>query len=638
MDRSLTSVSRSWRVLLASFLRALRESVKQADIVVFCHPWCYPLAKSLLRGKYVIYDAHNFEWGLRRELLSATAVGRILARYVRRVEGEAARRSTEVWACSAEDAEQISVVYDVPREHVRVVPNCADTRTLTPASDALRKQAKERFGWGERAVAIFVGSGYGPNTEATAFIVETLAAQFPEVVFAIIGTVRDDYGRTLSEKGGSLFDLPANVYLPGAVDECELYAALHASDVGLNPILGGSGTNLKLIQFMAAGLPVVSTPAGVRGVPNADSFCAIVDREGFAEVLPFLLIDERLRAKMGRFARAEAETNYDWTVVTDRVTQLIERELKYQRRMSPPFFSVVTPTYNRPANLLRLLGTLAQQTFPDFEVVIVDQSDTPVEIPGNLRQLFRIRYLYSEERGMAVSRNKGWKEASGTVVAFTDDDCLPERDWLEKAARYFDANSIAGLEGRIQSTHLGDPRYRSVSNVNFEGVGFMTANMFYRRDVLERIGGFDEQFRVFREDTDLAWRALQYGDIPHARDVVVFHPPHPVHLERESRSERAKMFGLDPVLFKKHPQRYLDLLWREGHYRKTLGFWSNFAHGVAQHEIAPDLLLVLFNHLSLADPEWWCAVQDGANLSNSCLDADDIAALNILWQRVVQRT
>jgi glycosyltransferase involved in cell wall biosynthesis len=619
-----------------TFLRTLRESVKQADVVVFCHPWCYPLAKSLLGGKYIIYDAHNFEWGLRRELLSATGVGRILARHVRCVEGELARRSTEVWACSAEDADQISVVYNVPRKHVRVVPNCADTRTLAPASDGIRKQAKETFGWGERPVAIFIASGYGPNTEATAFIVETMAVQLSEIVFAIIGTVRDDYARALSEKGGSLANLPANVYLPGVVDESTLYAALHASDVGLNPILGGSGTNLKLIQFMAAGLPVVSTRAGVRGVPNAGKFCCVADREVFPEVLVSLLKDEGLRLEMGHAARTEAETNYDWTAVTHRVAQLIERNLKYQKRLDPPFFSVVIPTYNRPDNLLRLLGGLAQQVFPDFEVVVVDQSDAPVEISDDLRQRLRIRYLYSQERGMAVSRNKGRKEASGTVVAFTDDDCLPERDWLEKAAGYFDANPIAGLEGRVRSTHLGDPRYRTVSNVNFEGVGFMTANMFYRRDVLETIGGFDERFRVFREDTDLGWRALQCGDIPHARDVVVFHPPHPVDLKRESRSERVKMFCLDPLLFNKHPHRYIDLIYREGHYRQTTGYWSNFARGITEYGIEPPLHL-LFNGLRIADPAWWSAVHDGTNKTSYPYDADDIAALNVLLQRVTQK-
>ncbi len=49
--------------------------------------------------------------------------------------------------------------------------------------------------------------------------------------------------------------------------------------------------------------------------------------------------------------------------------------------MNPPFFSVVIPTYNRKDHLLRALDALARQTFPDFEVVVVDQSDPPMEIP-----------------------------------------------------------------------------------------------------------------------------------------------------------------------------------------------------------------------------------------------------------------
>ncbi len=183
-------------------------------------------------------------------------------------------------------------------------------------------------------------------------------------------------------------------------------------------------------------------------------------------------------------ARREAEQNYDWHVVLDRRRNGFIGLLRYRRRMNPPFFSVVIPTYNRKDLLLRNLQALSQQTFPDFEVVVVDQSEPPVEIPEEYRQKLAIRYVYSEQRGPALARNKGIHEATGHVVAFTDDDCIPERDWLEKAARHFDERPIAGLEGFIRSEKIGDPGYRTVSNLNFEGIGFMTANMFYRRDLL----------------------------------------------------------------------------------------------------------------------------------------------------------
>ena len=144
--------------------------------------------------------------------------------------------------------------------------------------------------------------------------------------------------------------------------------------------------------------------------------------------------------------------------------------------MDPPFFSVVIPTYNRKDHLLRALDALAQQTFPDFEVVVVDQSQPPVEIPEQYKNKLAVRCVYSEERGPALARNKGIKASNRTRRRLLPvDDCIPERDWLEKAARHFDERPIAGLEGRIRSEKLGDPKYRTVSNIDFEGIGFMTA-------------------------------------------------------------------------------------------------------------------------------------------------------------------
>lgn len=106
-----------------------------------------------------------------------------------------------------------------------------------------------------------------------------------------------------------------------------------------------------------------------------------------------------MRTQMGRTARREAEKHFDWATELDRAAQRINSLLRYRRRMSPPFFSVVIPTYNRPDNLLRNLEALTRQTFPDFEVVVVDQSDPAVGIPEEFKQKLAIRYVYSQQRG-----------------------------------------------------------------------------------------------------------------------------------------------------------------------------------------------------------------------------------------------
>ena len=622
---SVIDVSFSWMTRLSpEFVRTLHQSVEQSDVVVFTHPWVYPLATSLLKDKLVIYDAHNFEYGLRSRLLSSSFAGRRLAANVKKVEGKLARRATSVWVCSWEDADAMAQAYGVPREKFHLVPNCADTNLLRPASDAMRAAAKKGRGWRDREVAVFVGSGYGPNTEAAAFIIEQLAPAFPDIVFAIAGSVKDDYLRTHSAS------IPSNAELLGVLNEDELYGVFAASDYGLNPVEIGSGTNLKLVQYMAAGLAIVSSETGVRGIERASEICVVADRAHFADALRNLRSNVALRTRLSRAARIEAEHRYDWSAVVRGAAGRIKAQLHYTRRMDPPFFSVVIPSYNRRENLLRCLDALSRQTFPDFEVVIVDQSEPPVQIPEEYQHKLTVRCVYSEQRGPALARNKGIKEASGHVVAFTDDDCIPEADWLEKAARHFDAESLAGLEGSIRSDKIGDPNWRTVSNIGFEGIGFMTANMFYRRDLLQKVGGFDERFHDFREDTDLAWRVMEFGDIPHARDVVVFHPPHPATVERESQIERAKMFRLDPLLLERHPHKYVQLLCMERHYRYKPGFWHHFARGLGESGVnAP--VGQLLQQLRVHDPEWWSlATSVNSRQGDSSMTAEDLAALKSL--------
>jgi GT2 family glycosyltransferase len=144
-----------------------------------------------------------------------------------------------------------------------------------------------------------------------------------------------------------------------------------------------------------------------------------------------------------------------------------------------------------------------------------------------------------------------------------------------------------GVEGQVLSDKLNDPSYRAVTNLGVEGLGFMTANLFLRRQTFAAINGFDERFDNphFREDTDLAWRALEHGSIPFDSDVRVYHPPHRRDVERERRAERNLFFEKDALLFQKHPRKYRELLVKERHFERTEGFSENVLRGAAKYDV-----------------------------------------------------
>jgi GT2 family glycosyltransferase len=154
---------------------------------------------------------------------------------------------------------------------------------------------------------------------------------------------------------------------------------------------------------------------------------------------------------------------------------------------------------------------------------------------------------------------------------------------------------VVGLEGLIRSDHLDDPDWRPVTNVGFEGLGFMTANLFVRSAAFQHLGGFDLRFDRphFREDTDLGWRMQSLGKVPYAHDVVVFHPAQPRSIQRESLTERNRFFVKDALLWQKHPDKYRQLFLAECHFLNTPGFREALLDGFNR-------LGVTFDQL----PEW----------------------------------
>jgi GT2 family glycosyltransferase len=154
------------------------------------------------------------------------------------------------------------------------------------------------------------------------------------------------------------------------------------------------------------------------------------------------------------------------------------------------------------------------------------------------------------------------------------------------------------VEGLIESNEDDNPDFRPVTNKKLRGIGFMTANLFIRRETFYALDGFDIAFDRphFREDTDLGWRALEIGKIPFATDVVVFHPAHPRSIERESQAARARFFEKDALLNSKHPDRYKELFLAESHWKNTLGFWEHFLRGHEKYRVELDPFFLKFRN------------------------------------------
>jgi glycosyltransferase involved in cell wall biosynthesis len=188
--------------------------------------------------------------------------------------------------------------------------------------------------------------------------------------------------------------------------------------------------------------------------------------------------------------------------------------------------SVVIPTRNRADSLRRTLDALSAQSYPHFEIIVVDDAST-----DDTRELLNAwaggrREVFHQvlPHGSYAARNRGWRAARGEVIAFTDDDCLPDRDWLSNlTAPLDDASAIASQGMTVASPGEITPFTHQIEQRR-GGPPYRTCNIAYRRETLATLGGFDESLRWYA-DNILGLRAARLGPVSFASKAVVHHPP-----------------------------------------------------------------------------------------------------------------
>jgi GT2 family glycosyltransferase len=207
--------------------------------------------------------------------------------------------------------------------------------------------------------------------------------------------------------------------------------------------------------------------------------------------------------------------------------------------MSVPRVSVVVPTCGRAELLERCVAALENQSLPrgEYEIIVVDDS--------------------ALRSGPAAARNRGWRKARAPVIAFTDDDTVPDREWLKRALEAM-KEDVDAATGRIVMPIPRKPTDYERDAQGLERAEFVTANCFIRKAVLERLGGFDEGFRLpWREDSDLHFRLLRSGArLAHAPQAVVVHPVRPAGWGVSVKQQKKVMY--DALLFKKHRRLYRE--------------------------------------------------------------------------------
>jgi glycosyltransferase involved in cell wall biosynthesis len=309
-----------------------------------------------------------------------------------------------------------------------------------------------------------------------------------------------------------------------------------------------------------------------------------------------------------------------------------ERVASIYRRQDPlpplpryPRVSVVVCSYNGAKTLDGCLKSLQRLNYPDYEVIVVDDGSTDA-VPEIAARYPYARYFRQANKGLSVARNVGMGLASGEVIAYTDDDCFADEDWLYFLAAKLLESEASGVGGpnllpagdgpvaACVSASPGTPAHVLIDDNIAEHVP--GCNMAFWADRLRAIGGFDPVYRTAGDDVDVCWRLQEQGEkIVYGPAAMVWH--HRRSTVRAYVKQQRGYGQAEALLKRKHPDKFRgfrnDLSWLGRIYtRAGLGLnlgqpvihYGPFGAGMFQTIYSAPQLWWPLIALSL---EWWIA-------------------------------
>jgi len=332
------------------------------------------------------------------------------------------------------------------------------------------------------------------------------------------------------------------IVLAGEVSLSELRAYYESADVLLQ-LSEHEGFCMPLVEAMALDVPVVAAPAGAVAETLGGAGILVSDRSpeeiarGVSEAL-----EGRERLRAGQRERVRAFSRPAIQDSLERIAAWVAEVPRIEPPRRLPAVSVVICTYDRARVLGRCLQALRRLDYPEFEVVVVEGPSidgTDVLLDG-FPDSKRVR---NPTRNLSISRNLGIAASAGEIVAFIDDDAVPERGWLRALAEAFDdpttgaaggdvfgpggdhlqfSNGILSRYGRVIAKQDGPDERNDPGDAWYNTL--MGTNSSFRRRALEDVGGFDENYEYFHDEADLCARIIQAGyRVEHVPRAVVWH-------------------------------------------------------------------------------------------------------------------
>ena len=501
----------------------LSVEVPDADAVVVFSYKSHEIGRALAEGLGLpaVLRQHNLEGAYHRALATAAKPPRSLAMRVEaeRIERDERRLENSAWLkgiadISASDAEVRARRSRVP---VAYVPPFA--------LGGLRVDAKSAWCPNDGRTVVFLGAlDVSTNHDALRWFADkvwpAVRNAVPEARWSVVGRKPTDTVRHLvSTTPGA--ELHADVPDPAGY--------LTGSTVAVNPAVSGSGVNIKLVEYLAMGVPVVSSSRGTAGLLlDMGRDLLVADQpDRFAEAVITLLTDPALARQIGSHGRRTALDLMDTTRGLDNVARLLSGTAAPEIEVPDVTdLEVVLVSYRSRHHVEALLDSWPEK----LPVVVVDNSANVDGIAALTEDYPNVRYVDGGGQGFARAANRGAFTSDKPYAVFVNPDSRPTEDDLLRLVRGLAADpasvshaaTVTGADGDVEMGVGGwEPSVPRLA-VNALGLhklarraglfakprrgehvdlGWTTgACMAVRRDLFEELGGFDETFFVYAED------------------------------------------------------------------------------------------------------------------------------------------
>ncbi|RJP80613.1 MAG: exopolysaccharide biosynthesis polyprenyl glycosylphosphotransferase [Candidatus Zixiibacteriota bacterium] len=245
--------------------------------------------------------------------------------------------------------------------------------------------------------------------------------------------------------------------------------------------------------------------------------------------------------------------------------------------------SVIIPAYNAERTLPYTLRALQNQTVPRelYEVIVVDDAST--DGTAAVAREFGVKYRLQNKEGPAAARNLGVRVARGDLILFTDSDCIPREDWIEKMVKPFEDPQVAGVSGRYLTRQKEfcarfvqlefEERFQVLEG--FDSIDLVASfSAAFRRSVFEDVGGFDAHYPLANnEDVELSYKIASRGyRMVFANDAIVYHR-HPATWKKYFSIKFSRAFWRI-LVYKKFPAKIL----RDTYTPQSLKFQIIFSY------------------------------------------------------------